>query len=281
MSVGGKFIFDFQKLVETFTKICPDFTEEPSYAKATVSRRFAEQIIFEYSKQLKEAKARKNNRTWRFLLDDQSVRHSLIISMYTKNTKQPQQPVLVDGCLELTFKEASLLAVAKYCQIVPHLVEREEIVLTPLAGAAFAKDDMPKLAAALEEPLSQLLMAVISSCQTDGYHLEHSRCYIAVAALTRTVADLKLRATLVKDCIKMYQLHGKDFDIVKFEICSKFLKSPTIVRASNNVEIDKLVSEIMAFNMTDDSSESCNKRQKPKPMRCAALFTGPIKNNDN
>jgi len=65
------------------------------------------------------------------------------------------------GLLLLSFKQASLLAVEKYCQLVPHQVKRGEVVLTPLAGAVFSKFEMPKLAEALGEPLEEVVVAVI------------------------------------------------------------------------------------------------------------------------
>lgn len=127
--------FDFQKLLETFTEICPDFIDEPDFKSSTVSRRFAEQMIFEYSKQAKLAKFHGMDQTWRIKLDTQTKNGKLeaevIITTYVTKSPPIYQPFMLNGNLKLTFKQASLLAVAKYCQIVPHLVERNQIVLTP------------------------------------------------------------------------------------------------------------------------------------------------------
>ncbi|EDW19476.1 uncharacterized protein LOC6583330 [Drosophila mojavensis] len=271
-----KFIFDFQKLIKTFTEICPDFCAEPSYANATVSRRFAEQVIFEYSKEAKEAKAKNLDEIQRMSLQTKNAQGYLIknrvtIVLHTRNPAPPNQPSLVDGNLELTFKQASLLAVAKYCQLVPHLVQRDEIVLTPLAGAVFAKEDMPQLARVLNEPLAELVMAIISSCQTDGYYLEHSRCEIALAALIKTVSDLKMRASLVKKTIKMYKLYGKEFDMRRFQICIRFLKPNSSSNRSSN-DIEQICSSVMAIDLKADSKPV---RPMPKPkMTCAANFSG-------
>ncbi|TDG51230.1 hypothetical protein AWZ03_002317 [Drosophila navojoa] len=271
-----KFIFDFQKLTKTFTEICPDFSAEPSYANATVSRRFAEQVIFEYSKEAKKAKAKNVDEIQRMSLQTKSAQGYLIknrvtIVLHTRNPAPPRQPSLVDGNLELTFKQASLLAVAKYCQLVPHLVQRNEVVLTPLAGAVFAKEDLQQLARVLNEPLAELVMAVISSCQTDGYYLEHSRCEIALAALIKTVSDLKMRASLVKKTIKMYKLYGKEFDMRKFQICIRFLKSDSNSKHSSN-DIEQIFSSVMAVDLKADSMPV---RPMPRTkMTCAANFSG-------
>ncbi|XP_064552308.1 uncharacterized protein LOC135438085 [Drosophila montana] len=289
----AKFVFDFRKLIETFIEICPDFRDEPNYANATVSRRFAEQVIFECSRQAKLAKSQGKNELWKLTLDTKgeqgkSLKNKVFISLNaTKPPPQQQQPLVLNGILELTFKQASLLAVAKYCQIVPHLVERQEIVLTPLAGAVFAREDMPKLAAALGEPLPELLMAIISSCQTDGYYLEHSRCYIAVAGLIKTVSDFQMRASIVKKTIKMYKLQGKDLDMAKFEICNKFVQSSNSainrpIRVDDE-EVDNLVSQLMSFNLNRNMEPPChplanNRGQIRKhQMKCAASFGKPAK----
>ncbi|XP_030571126.1 uncharacterized protein LOC115770130 isoform X1 [Drosophila novamexicana] len=288
-----KYIFDFQKLIETFTEICPDFCDEPSYANATVSRRFAEQVIFECSKQVKLAKRQGKNELWKLTLETQdeqgkSLKNKVIITMNATKPPPQQQPLVVNGILELTFKQASLLAVAKYCQMMPHLVKRQEIVLTPLAGAVFAKEDMPKLAAALGQPLPELLMAIISSCQTDGYYLEHSRCDIAVAVLIKTVSDFQMRTSIIKKTIKMYKFQGKELDMAKFKICNKFVQSSNSainrpIRVDNE-EVDNLVSQIMSFNLNMDMEPPSylltNNRGKIRKhqMKCAARFHGQLGN---
>lgn len=274
---GPKFFLDFQKLVKTFCEICPDFISEPDYKHATVSRRFAEQVIFEYSKQCKEAKDQGIDKTWRIKLDCKSddgkpLNHQVIVSTCIKREHPQHQPFLLHGYLQLTFKQASLLAVSKYCQIIPHQVRRHEIVLTPLAGVVFAKDDMPDLANALGEPLPELIMAVISSCQTLGYYLVHSRCYIAVVALLKTVADPKLRGSLVQSTIKNYAKHGKEFDKGKFQICCEFLKSKN---KSTPPPPENLISEIMAIDLI---KPSCSAPRRI--MKCAANFNGNLEKND-
>ncbi|XP_023033172.1 uncharacterized protein LOC111518967 [Drosophila willistoni] len=255
-----KFIFDFEKLLLTFGEICPDFATEPNYMNATISRRFAEQVIFEFSKDAKKAKKEKRDQTW--ILKFENIKYPVRIKVTTFNTKTPPQiqPSLVNNCLQLNFKQASLLAVHKYCQLVPHQVKRNQIVLTPLAGAVFNKNDLPKLAEALNEPLDKLIMSIISSSQTDGYYLAHSRCHIALVVLMNTISDLQMRCSLLKKTIKMYKLHGKDFDIQKFKIFSEFLANlGTKAKPSIDDEVEQLLSQILAMQLP-----KLNKRDQTK-----------------
>ncbi|XP_017060192.1 uncharacterized protein LOC108100686 isoform X2 [Drosophila ficusphila] len=273
---NSQFVFDFKKLKQTFSEICPDFKEEPSYENATTSRRFAQEVIFTFSKEAAAAKSQKKDESWSMRMDVKNAKGTPIrseVRIQTHWIRDPpqSQPFVVRGVLLLSFKQASLLAVEKYCQLVPHQVERGEVVLTPLAGAVFSKFEMPKLAEALGEPLAEVVVAVISSCQTDGYYLEHSRCHIALVALIKTVSDLKMRASLVKKTIKMYKLHGKEFDMDKFKMWSEFLRksAPPKRRCnSDGDDFDKLAEQVLAFQ----ADVSQNKRG---PMKCAANFSTP------
>ncbi|KAI8036796.1 uncharacterized protein LOC128260053 [Drosophila gunungcola] len=271
-----KFVFDFEKLKQTFGELCPDFKEEPDYERATVSRRFAQEVIFTYSKEAAAAKSKKKDVSWSMRLDVENESGTTIrseVKIQTHWVREPpqNQPFVMRGLLLLSFKQASLLAVEKYCQLVPHQVKRGELVLTPLAGAVFSKFEMPQLAKALGEPLDEVVVAVISSCQTDGYYLEHSRCHIALVALIKTVSDLKMRASIVKKTIKMYKLHGKDFDMDKFKVWSTFLRKSAPAKRrcdSDGDDYDKLVEQVLAFNI---NSKEESRKQKVS-MKCAANF---------
>ncbi|KAH8322651.1 hypothetical protein KR059_002497 [Drosophila kikkawai] len=269
-----KFVFDFVKLKQTFTEICPDFSEEPSYDQPTTSRRFAENVIFAFSKEAAAAKAKKKDVSWSMQLAVKNSKGTLIrseVKIQTHWVREPpqNQPFVLRGLLVLSFKQASLLAVAKYCQLVPHQVKRGEVVLTPLAGAVFSKFEIPKLAEDVGEPLADVVVAIISSCQTDGYYLEHSRCHIALVAIIKTVTDLKMQASIVKKTIKMYTLHGKDLDMDKFKQWSTFLKKsgPPKVNNKSNEDFDMLTEQVLALQLP------CEEEQSPKKaIKCAANF---------
>ncbi|XP_020802043.1 uncharacterized protein LOC110179031 [Drosophila serrata] len=275
----SKFVFDFVKLKQTFSEICPDFNEEPCYDQPTTSRRFAENVIFVYSKEAAAAKAKKKDESWSMQLTVKNSKGTLIhseVKIQTHWVRDPpqNQPFVMRGLLDMSFKQASLLAVAKYCQLVPHQVERGEVVLTPLAGAVFSKFEIPKLAEAVGEPLADVVVAIICSCQTDGYYLEHSRCHIALVAIVKTVADLKMQASLVKKTIKMYNLHGKDFDMDKFKEWSMFLKKsgPAKVNNRSNDDFDRMTEQVLALQLSIQEEQNGVEQSSKKPIKCAAKF---------
>ncbi|KAH8379484.1 hypothetical protein KR009_005279, partial [Drosophila setifemur] len=243
---------------QTFTDICPDFQEEPSFEEDTVSRRFAQDVIFTYSKAAKTAKAGQRDTSWSIQMNVTNAKGAAVsteVRIQTHFVREPPQfqPFVMRGCLVLSFKQASLLAVEKYCQLVPHQVKRGEIILTPLAGAVFSKDDMPKLAKAMQEPIADVMMAVISSCQTDGYYLQHSRCHIVLVALKKTVSDQKMRSSLLKKTIKMYNLQGKQFDMEMFKKWSAFVRQEDPAKPKNDIgddEYEKMAEQVLAFQLT-------------------------------
>ncbi|KAH8371484.1 hypothetical protein KR093_007618 [Drosophila rubida] len=273
-------VFDFKKLVQTFIEICPDFVAEPDFQTATESRRFAEQVIFECSKEARLAKHVGVDKTWRIHLECRNqvgsrLNTELIITAHVRKAPPVYQPFVVDGRLKLTFKQASLLAVAKYCQMVPYHVQRNHIVLTPFAGAVFAHNDIPRLAVALGEPVPFTLMAVLSSCQTDGYLLQHSRSYIALRALQKNIAEGAMRASLLKKTMRMYQLQGKEFDLPKYIIVCRFVRSGSSnsngLNAATSEELDRLLHEIMSLGIITKTDPPQDKK-KPT-LRCAANFS--------
>ncbi|KAH8309788.1 hypothetical protein KR067_004538 [Drosophila pandora] len=285
MSAPAKpaFKLDFERLKQTFIAICPDFEEEPSFEVATISRRFAQDVIFTYSKEAKTAKAKNKDVGWSMRLNvanakGVNLRNEVYIQTHFVREPPQHQPFVIRDRLLLSFKQASLLAVEKYCQLVLHHVKRGEVILTPLAGAIFSIEDMPKLAEALPEPLADVVMAVISSCQTDGYYLQHSRCHIALLALIKTVRDLKMRASLVKKTIKMYQLHGKELQMEQFQRWSTFLKDSTPNKQrcnSHNEDYDKLTELVLNFSFPTKepkNQEPKSQKNQKTPLKCAANF---------
>lgn len=118
------------------------------------------------------------------------------VFIYSYNFKKPMNvnPRLQDKKLYLTLKQASLLAVSKLCSTLPDYHNtREKILLTPLARVVFAPQNISMIAAELTVSLGsevksgKVVKAIISSCQSDGFHLQHSESHIALVALEVTV----------------------------------------------------------------------------------------------
>lgn len=191
--------FDFSELCENFTKICPDFCQ--SQVEKQESLDFANKVIFKLGPKMRDIKkSGTNGEMWRLMFAGGG---SVFIYSYSFKKPMNVNPRLQDKKLYLTLKQASLLAVSKLCSTLPDYHNpREKILLTPLARAVFAPQNISKIAAELtmlirsEVMSGKVVKAIISSCQNDGFHLQHSESHIALVALEVTVPGAVLRQKL-------------------------------------------------------------------------------------
>ncbi|KAH8419559.1 hypothetical protein KR222_006050, partial [Zaprionus bogoriensis] len=213
-------VFDFDELCETFTKVCPDFRH--TQAEKLQSLDFANKVLFELGPQMRGIKKSGTNQMWRLLF---AGGDSVLIYSYTFKGPMNVRPRLQDKKLFLTLKQAGLLAANKLCSMLPlQHNPHNKVLLTPLARAVFPPPNIPKIAFALSSLLrrtvdtSEVLKAVISSCQTDGFHLPHSQCHIALVSIEVTVVDATQRNKLRSKTQRRYAKYGKSCDTAQYKI---------------------------------------------------------------
>ncbi|XP_017002142.2 uncharacterized protein [Drosophila takahashii] len=219
--------FDFQMLCETFAEICPDFRDASGSDKME-SLDFANRVIFELGPKMRQLKQSGRDQMWRLVFNGGG---SVYIYTYTFQKPINGQPRLGGGKLYLTLKQAGLLAVKKFCALLPQYHDpRDKILLTPLARAVFDPPNIQKIATGLTNLLgrrvdcSDVVRSVISSCQSDGFHLEHSESHVALVAVGATTRDFAERKKLRRKTVKQYANHGKVFDFDQYKIYSRFSK---------------------------------------------------------
>nr|XP_016926662.1 uncharacterized protein LOC108007491 [Drosophila suzukii] len=223
--------FDFKILCETFAEICPDFRDVPGFGSRSdkmESLDFANRVIFELGPTMRQLKQSGRDQMWRLVFNGGG---SVYIYTYTFQKPISGQPRLGGGKLYLTLKQAGLLAVKKLCALLPVYHDpRDKILLTPLARAVFDPPNIQKIASGLTNLLgrrvdcSDVVRAVISSCQSDGFHLEHSESHVALVAVGATTRDAAERKKLRRKTIKQYTNHGKVFDLNQYKIYSRYSK---------------------------------------------------------
>ncbi|KAH8264826.1 hypothetical protein KR038_002517, partial [Drosophila bunnanda] len=219
--------FDFNKLCDTFSEICPDFRHGPE-SEALESLDFANRVLFELGPKMRQVKQSGQDEMWRLVFNGGGS-----VYVYTYSFQKPLsgQPRLGGGKLYLTLKQAGLLAASRFCSLLPlHHNPRDKILLTPLARAVFDPSNISRIASALSPLLCRtidqgdVLRAVVSSCQSDGFHLQHSQSHIALVAVGATTRDSSDRQKLRKKTIKQYINCGKAFDINQYQIYCRFSK---------------------------------------------------------
>ncbi|KAH8322650.1 hypothetical protein KR059_002494, partial [Drosophila kikkawai] len=219
--------FDFKKLCDTFAEICPDFRRGPE-SQVLESLDFANRVLFELGPKMRQLKQSGRDQMWRLVFNGGG---SVYVYTYTFQKPITGQPRLGGGKLYLTLKQAGLLAVSRLCSLLPlQHNPRDKILLTPLARAVFDPSNMSRIALALGNLFRQtidtgdVVRAVISSCQSDGFHLKHSQSHIALVAVGVTTRDSLDRKKLRKKTIKQYINCGKAFDLNQYKIYSQYSK---------------------------------------------------------
>ncbi|KAH8357596.1 hypothetical protein KR200_003587 [Drosophila serrata] len=230
--------FDFTKLCETFTEICPDFCHS-SESEVLESLDFANRVLFELGPTMRQLKQTGRDQMWRLVFNGGGS-----VYIYTYSFQKPisGQPRLGGGKLYLTLKQAGLLAASRFCSLLPMQHNpRDKILLTPLARAVFDPSHISKIASALSTLLCRtidpgdVVRAVVSSCQSDGFHLQHSQSHIALVAVGATTRDLSDRKKLRKKTIKQYINYGKAFDINQYKIYTRFSKMNAQIAAEHPI----------------------------------------------
>ncbi|XP_023171367.2 uncharacterized protein LOC111599812 [Drosophila hydei] len=219
--------FDFSKLCSTFSEICPDFGATHQTDKSQ-SLDFANKVLFDLGPKMRQIKQSGSAQMWRLIFNGDT---SVFVYSYTFPHRINVNPQLHDKKLYLTLKQAGLLAASKICSMLHDFYNpRDKILLTPLARAVFLPQNIPKIAVELTRLLgrrvdsNEVVKAVISSCQTDGFHLQHSQCHIALVAIEVSVPAATQRQKLREKTIRLYAKHGKTYKEAYYNIYIKYSK---------------------------------------------------------
>ncbi|KAL9926878.1 uncharacterized protein ACN2A1_000251 isoform 1-T3 [Glossina fuscipes fuscipes] len=135
-----------------------------------------------------------------------------------------KHPRFEDRQLLLTTEQASLLALTVLSKLVPLLLKKGKIMLTPLAGAVFATDEIEKIAVETKQDKASVLISVIQSCQSGGEYLEMSQASIALVAsvcATKYIRNEGLRNKIISRTYKQYAAVGKQIDEETFWIYAR------------------------------------------------------------
>nr|QMP82126.1 nucleocapsid protein [Hymenopteran phasma-related virus OKIAV229] len=225
MNRHGAAEFDFASLADEFSRHCPDYKDKLEGNTRYKCLDFCSKIVFEVGPESRQVRKGQSDRTWRFIFNNNGIKHYVIVASF-KNTALENKIDKMPNCMVLTLKQAGLLAVNTFAKLVKICYETTQIILlTPLAGACFAREDVIKMARNINMPVPDLLIKINASCQGGGQYLKYSDGSIAlVAALsaTRNIKDENLRRNIVNKLIRQYINQGKSpdkglvFEIAKF-----------------------------------------------------------------
>lgn len=140
------------------------------------------------------------------------------LSVYTFSPLARQEDIPINA---FSLKKASLLMNYELDRVIDYYIEKgvekcKEVILTPLAAAAFSIDTVMTIAKGMEWDYPGDVAKIINaSCTSGGHVLPNSRAmFAAVAAVnaTRNLADKTLAENIVSKTVKQYTSAGKTFN---------------------------------------------------------------------
>lgn len=206
--------FKMSKLEEAFTKVCPDYTAKLVEGTPNIALEFCSLVLFQVGPATRSIKKGQNDNKWKFLMAANDDIYVVYVSTHKNNPPPEVQPVVKNNKLLLTIKQASLLSLKMLSDLML-MNNSNYIILTPLAGAIFSKDDIDRIALKLGKSRQEVACTMNESAQSGGFYLRNSSTAVAaVCALvaTRNGENKKLMESIVVKTIKQYTKAHREFD---------------------------------------------------------------------
>lgn len=226
----GGIQFDFKDLETEFTKACRDYPHSIFQGTRSKALEFAAVMMYNVGPETRAVKKPGTDKRWKFriIMEETAdvpekgkiICNTIYVSTF-KNSEPPKlQPKFNKNQILLTVKQASLLALKVLSRVVGLCLETNHVIMTPLAGAIFSKNDLQKIVDESKAiiptiTLEGVIVGIIQSCQSGGQYLENSRAHIAVAAAvcaTQNMKDDLLRKQIIGKTFKQYISSGKEFN---------------------------------------------------------------------
>ncbi|CAH0396060.1 unnamed protein product [Bemisia tabaci] len=170
--------FNFNELEKQFVKICSD-NSEPITKDNPMMRIFffCGKVLYEIGPESRKVKNNMGDKTWVMHFPSNINNKLIIITAYISTFKNPSSTYkgeTMDTKRVLTIKQASHLAVEILGRICTKAATevKPKILLTPLAGAVFSKEDIIKLSGVLKVNLGTVVGVVNKSCQSESHYLD-------------------------------------------------------------------------------------------------------------
>lgn len=258
MQEHGGDLFDYELLKKGFKLICTDFGNELSMDEKSRSVQFCSKMIYTVGPESRSVKQKMGDKTWVFKFpyseDGKLVVKDAFVCTFKNEGAKYDLSVNNANRMVLSVRHASSLAIETMNRITDICVMQNPptVMLTPLCGAIFSRNDISKMVEVLGLPLSTVVRMLNTSCQSGGHYLEDSE--LAVAALASIVANNKLgskgkndeRTQIITKVIKQYLNHQKTYTPSVFTALSRFATGgvPTDLEPNKLIKIYTANKEI-------------------------------------
>lgn len=196
--------------------------------------QFCSEMIYTVGPESRSVKQKMGDKTWVFQFPYEEEGKLVVKAAFvcTFKNEGAKYDLTVNNAsrMVLSVRHASLLAIETMNRITDICVSLNPptVMLTPLCGAIFSRNDIPKMVKDLNLKVSEVVRMLNTSCQSGGHYLRDSE--LAVAALASIVATAKLgakgkhdeRVQIITKVIKQYLNHKKTYTSSIFVSLSRF-----------------------------------------------------------
>nr|QMP82260.1 nucleocapsid protein [Blattodean phasma-related virus OKIAV238] len=218
IKIHGSAQFDFDELISEFQQVCTDFTDQLEFNKPSKAVEFTSKMIYEVGPESRRVKKQDGDKTWIFKFCYKGEGNTVDVRtafVCTFKSNQPTVPKTNRNMIILTVKQATLLSILVINKINALDITPQPMLLTPLAGAVFSKDDIIKIANSIRSSVPNTLAMINSSCQSGGQYLNESNNAVAsIASIvsTRGLKDENIKISIINKTMKQYIAAKKPFD---------------------------------------------------------------------
>lgn len=226
----GSAAFDFDAIRRHFSLICEDFETALSLDTPSRAVEFCSKMIYEVGPEARQVRKKDGDKTWRFMFvyNKRDRLQTKVAFVSTYKTDEASYKVETEPTkITLSVKTASLLAIIILNRLnaISMNMTPSVILLSPLAGSVFSKDDIPTIADAIHAQPLKVVQIINASCQSGGHYLRDSRLHCAAVAsivATRSIKDKRLKDAIIGKTIKQYLNMKKEFNARFYEAYAEF-----------------------------------------------------------
>lgn len=218
--------FNFAELIEKFQTIYTDYGKNLSFDVASRAVEFCSKMIYEVGPLTRKVTKAGGDEVYKFVFVYSPTKLTVAF-VSTFKSGDPKSDYTSGQKIILTVKQAMLLAI-KVLEQLNRLGEAQEPptrLLTPLAGAVFSKEDIPKIARDLKVDSPTILNVINSSSQSGGhYTMSSNMACAAVCAImsTKGLKDKDIKVSIISKTLRQYLAKQKQWEVGTFEVYAKY-----------------------------------------------------------
>lgn len=271
----GSSAFDFEGIRRHFSLICEDYENALALETPSKAVEFCSKMMYEVGPEARQVRKKDGDKTWRFMFvyNDNNKLKTKVAFVSTYKTDDASYKIeKEENKITLSVKTASLLAVVILNKLneISMSLEPPIILLSPLAGSVFSKDDIPLIAEGVRTTAHKVVCVMNASCQGGGQYLRDSRLHCAAVSsivATRGIKDKKMRDAILGKTVKQYLNAKKELNPRYYEVYAEFGHGgvPSNLSPDNLIKLFDDIQKITPIQAARNARQTAQRSQVMAP----------------